>query len=390
MSSEDTAGTQPSRRGRVALGGVLVVLLLAIAAGAVWFFVVPFRATPAPPPASVLPRLANERVLSLPSGDWRRPTWRPDGRALVASKEEGGKSQLWLVPLDGSPPIQLTFGPGAHVASPGRAWRAERLVYASDEAGAWSIWVMDTKTLRTRNLGPLGGEHSDPVFSPDGQMIALSRRGPGDDRSRIVAGRFFADAKGYGARFWGVRSPADGDATYPQFSPDGRSIMFGLSSASGRDIWLTKAPLATATGPAIGGPPPETPRGSRVSGAPTGAAAATMSATATDTAPSSEPATITTADTTATLLLATRVDRCDAVWLGEAGKEIVFSDAETSTAPADLFVFSDGLIGRLTQTPEAEHSPSVSPDGERLAFERGEVGRRVLVLADLVRGSVAR
>lgn len=372
MSSEDTAGTRPSGRGRVALGAVLVVLVLAVAGGAVWFFMVPLRATPAPPPSSTLPHLANERVLPLPSGDWRRPTWRPDGRALVASKEEGGKSQLWLVPLDGSHPIQHTFGPGAHVASPGRAWRAERLLYASDEKGQWDIWMMDTKTLKASNLGLPGGEETDPVFSPDGKSIAFSSRGFGEDRGRI--GRMPVSA-GSGAVLWDVSAPATGDATCPQWSPDGDWIMFGLGSEAGRDIWLVRPtysePTSSASSAGVAQPP-------------------TATVSATGTPPPSEPVTVPIVEATATVLLATRGDQCDAVWSDEAGKEVVFSDTETSTAPADLFIFSNGLVGRLTDTPEAEHSPSVSPDGRRLAFERGEVGNRVLVLADLVRDDVAR
>lgn len=347
MSSEDTAGTRPSARGRVALGAILAVLVLAVAAGAIWFFVVPLRTTPPPPPESALPSLTDEHVLSLPSGDWRSPTWRPDGRALVASKEEGGKSQLWLVPLDGSPPIQLTFGPGAHVASPGKSWRAERLLYASDESGEWDAWVMDTKTLKARNLGSSGGDETDPVYSPDGRLIAVSSRSVGAEWARIEVLTYSADATP--TRLWAsaVPSPAGGDATCPQWSPDGASIMFGMGSEAGRDLLVVPTSSVGATGAPV-------------------------------------------AEATATVLLATRGDQCDAVWLDEAGKEIVFSDADTSTVPADLFVFSNGLIGRLTDTPEAEHSPSVSPDGERLVFERGEVGDRVLVLADVVRGSAAR
>jgi len=385
VSSEDTAGTQPSGRGRVALGAVLAVLLLAVAAGAVWLLVVPFRATPKPAPDSALPRLTGERVLSLPSGDWRRPTWRPDGRALVASKDEGGKSQLWLIPLDGSLPIQLTFGPGAHVAAPGNAWRAERLLYASDESGEWDAWVMDTKTLKARNIGPSRGDESDPVYSPDGKLIAVSSRPFGAEWARIEVLRYSSDATTMDLWATAVRSPAQGDATCPQWSPDGASIMFGLGSEAGRDLWVVSAPNADTT------LAPAAPSASATAATPaTGTPRSTGTTPPTAVPPPSAPATIPVADATATVLLASRGDQCDAAWLDEVGDEVVFSDTETSTVPADLFVLSNGLIGRLTDTPQAEHSPSPSPDGKRIVFERGDVGSRVLVLADLARGGGAR
>jgi len=49
----------------------------------------------------------------------RRPRWKPDGRSLTYSKQ-GRNVQLWLQPLDGGPPEQLTHFENARIYS--HAW----------------------------------------------------------------------------------------------------------------------------------------------------------------------------------------------------------------------------------------------------------------------------
>jgi TolB protein len=47
-------------------------------------------------------------MLSMPMLYWQRVRWRADGRALTYIDNRGGVSNIWSLPVDGSPPQQLT------------------------------------------------------------------------------------------------------------------------------------------------------------------------------------------------------------------------------------------------------------------------------------------
>ena len=74
---------------------------------------------------------------------WKgRPDWSRDGRRVVYSSYMGTQwHQLWLMPPDGSNPLQLTYGSfdatGARWSFDGR-----RIAYISNEGGNTSLWVL--------------------------------------------------------------------------------------------------------------------------------------------------------------------------------------------------------------------------------------------------------
>ena len=70
-----------------------------------------------------------------PNGDSRRMIWTPDGRALVYVEVRGGISNLWMLPVDGGAPTQLTD------------FRADR-IYAFDFSrdGKWVVMSRGNST----------------------------------------------------------------------------------------------------------------------------------------------------------------------------------------------------------------------------------------------------
>ena len=135
------------------------------------------------------------------------PSFSPDGRHLAFIRPDAkGQKQLWLIPVDGGEPRQLTEVPGG-VSDP--AWspdsrhlafvsdfdpdrlpddhdpkkdpktRAVRRVrYRFDDVG-WRgdafrhIFVVDTPTGETRQLTDGEGDDAAPAWSPDGNRIAF-------------------------------------------------------------------------------------------------------------------------------------------------------------------------------------------------------------------------
>ncbi|GAB4438252.1 MAG: hypothetical protein OHK0015_31730 [Chloroflexi bacterium OHK40] len=128
-----------------------------------------------------------DTVRELPARSGERPSWLPDGSALVYSAAVSG--------ADGpSLRLQLT---------------------TTGEAPA-------TRQITDGNAAELG-----PAVSPGGEAVAFTRRSPDGPEARI----WLVDAAGGPARALSADGPHQD--TQPAWSPDGRSLAFVRSSASG-------------------------------------------------------------------------------------------------------------------------------------------------------------
>jgi len=107
-----------------------------------------------------------------PSVSSHSPVFTPDGRAVLHSSNRGGARNLWLLPLDGSPPVQVTTGPGPDEA-PGMALDGTIAFLNSRSRGGLFLYDLDSK--KRRELLSHTGTLWRPVFSPDGKDIAFSR-----------------------------------------------------------------------------------------------------------------------------------------------------------------------------------------------------------------------
>lgn len=185
------------------------------------------------------------------------PRWSPDGRYLAFVSNRGEKNQLFLAPLDGGEARQVTkakFGisqpvwspDGKRVAYVARAGdykeskerspvekSAPRVIrdlrYKLDGVGFFDerrlhVFTIDVESGAETQVtdGDWNDEH--PSWSPDGKWIAFV-----SDRERERHQRqwrtdvWVAPSTGGRAR---KLTRSKGGASYPSFSPDGRSIAF--------------------------------------------------------------------------------------------------------------------------------------------------------------------
>ena len=158
------------------------------------------------------------------------PALSPDGNEVAYAAENDGNVDLWLMDSAGGHPLRLTDHPGEDWKP---AWLANgrQILFVSDRSGTPSLWL----------VGRFGGsatsvleDADEPAVSPDGSLIAFSRRGQGEAGRTIwvaplaepgAARQVTPD--GLGA--WDHRNPA--------FSPDGRTLAF----ADFQDVWLVAA-----------------------------------------------------------------------------------------------------------------------------------------------------
>jgi acylaminoacyl-peptidase len=244
---------------------------------------------------------APARQLTLGANRETTPRWSPDGRTLaflsdresvlikggagtdpaVSEPPKEGGTQVWLLPMDGGEPRQLSRLPrdieemrwspdgkrlcvvsGATSAEPEKSKRkptdpperdahlVDRLQYMLNAAGYIykfppKLWLIDAQTGAAQKLTSGGSRDEDPAWSPNGRTIVFaSNRHPDPDLTwrrdlytvDVAAGKVKRVSGGRGPRAFGQ----------PAWSPDGRWIAaIGARltdlKATRNDIWRFRA-----------------------------------------------------------------------------------------------------------------------------------------------------
>lgn len=215
----------------------------------------------------------------------------PTGRWLAyASTRHRHTADIYLQRVDGTAVTQLTNDP-ANDVMPCISPDGKQVVFASDRAGTWDLYLMDIAGGPAIKLTEDGAQNIHPSFSPDGQQIVYSSRGSQSgvwelilidvdqpSHRRIIGHGLFPvwsptgntiayqRARERGSRWfsvWTVQITEEGDAVRPteiaassnaaiitpEWSPDGRSIVFctvldptaDSPAGSRADIWVCNA-----------------------------------------------------------------------------------------------------------------------------------------------------
>ena len=169
------------------------------------------------------------------------PTWSPDGRRIAFVIT----GKLYVVNADGSGHRTLTrLGRDGGVAS--LAWSPDgrKLLFLVEPSSAprcgycSRLWVLNADGSGLRDLtrgisGGFGAPASDPVWSPDGRMLAFVRL-------NTRHGVYVINADGSAVR---NLTPKPRGAAYaaPAWSPDGRKIAFASERDGNSEIYLMNA-----------------------------------------------------------------------------------------------------------------------------------------------------
>jgi TolB protein len=177
-----------------------------------------------------------ERCFPSPADDaW--PRFFPDGQRLLLSSNRSGEWQLWELPLSGSEARPLR-------RSRGREWQADvtqdgaRVAFLSDEPGRDSLRLLDLATGRDRELVRHGPRSvmGNPDFSPDGRSIVFS--------SNVTLGHHvyvWAEGQKEPRRL----SPLWHGGCSPRFTPDGKRVVYVARRHLKRASWIVEHDLAT-------------------------------------------------------------------------------------------------------------------------------------------------
>jgi Tol biopolymer transport system component len=187
------------------------------------------------------------------------PMWSGDGRSLYFMSDRSGAENLWVRPVTGGEPRQLTQFRDGRVLWPSITRDGRTIAFERD----FGIWTADTASGATKALsfvrrgapaGPgvqhlsLSSDFRDLALSPDGKKVAFVARGE----------VFAASAKDGGDAARVTRTTAaEADVTW---APDSRRIAYVSSRSGDRKIFQYDFGPAAETALTAGAGQDEAPR----------------------------------------------------------------------------------------------------------------------------------
>ena len=207
---------------------------------------------------SVLNAYQFDRLTHDPANDFQ-PALSPDGETVVFISDRAGQADVFSIPLMGGQPTNLTRTPSAQEDTPvfspdGSTLRQAQdaaIAFASDRAGDWDIYLMDTDGSDARPAldGYAGTDELHPAFTPDGLALAFSsNRADGNwDIYTAAIGSPSArrrgelvEPSGRGSEWTRLTTDPAADR-FPSLSADGGTIAFRSERDGNSEIYLMNA-----------------------------------------------------------------------------------------------------------------------------------------------------
>jgi Tol biopolymer transport system component len=236
------------KRSRFAVGGALVVLMLAARGMS---GKAQDQPTGTPDPASavggqiafVSDRDGNAEihVMDADGSDPRRltnhtasddmPAWSPDGSQIAFVSYRDGNYEIYVMNADGSDPRRLTNHSAADYTP---AWSPDggRIAFASGRDGNAEIYVANADGSDPRRLTDHSADDWLPDWSPDGRLLAFTSERDGSAQIYVM------DASGSDSRRLTAHSADDYG---PVWSPDGSRIAFFSDRDGNYEIYVMNA-----------------------------------------------------------------------------------------------------------------------------------------------------
>jgi Tol biopolymer transport system component/DNA-binding winged helix-turn-helix (wHTH) protein len=349
--------TARPRKRSLWVGIVAVVLLVSAIAGFVYIKRAPATAPPVSRAKSTLVRLTNNSAWD------ERPVWSPDGRKIAFSSNRDGKKKIYVMDADGSNVQRITNNLAEDV-NPCWSPDGSKILFDSERDGNREIYVMDADGNNQVRLTRNNAVDSTAAWSPDGSLIAFaSNRDTGPPYNPYNLDIYVMNADGSNVRR--IVDDPEYDVS-PQWSPDGRKILF-ISGRSGNfDVFEMNADGT--------GQKNLTADYDKADGAPVWSLDGNNIAFSRRVDGKSQIF-IMDADGTNLKRVTNNSANNEAPWWSPDGSKLVFlTDRDGNW---EIYVTSvDGEVTQLTDDPADDLTPDWSPDGTKLAFSSNRNGKQ--------------
>jgi len=153
--------------------------------------------------------------------------WSPDEKRIAIPAKVGGEDAIYIVEIPSGKIVKkFRFGLDA-IYSPSWSPDGSRFAFVGLKAGQSVLYLADANGKNLRPL--LSGRYAvrDPVWSPDGTQIAYATdEGPGTDVGKLIFGPLRLAVLDVASGKIVVPPDQNGTNISPQWSPDGRSLLF--------------------------------------------------------------------------------------------------------------------------------------------------------------------
>ncbi|MBD0337665.1 MAG: PD40 domain-containing protein [Thermoleophilia bacterium] len=230
----------------------LAAAALVLAAGVLWRLPV-LAGAAVPTPAELAFERGREIYVARSDGTGLRnltrspaheyaPAWSPDGAQLMFVGYRHGNAELYAMRADGTGLRRLTRH-RAEELTPSWSPDGRRIAFTSDRSGAFDIYVANADgsgVLRVTRLGRPNQGSFGPAWSPAGDRIVFSSAGPTPENPELYSIR--PDGTGL-RRLTRTAGGVEvlGDDGMPDWSPDGRTIVFTSNRSGGGALWTMRA-----------------------------------------------------------------------------------------------------------------------------------------------------
>ena len=164
------------------------------------------------------------------------PAWTADGREVVFSSPRGGLPSLWMIRASGGQPRRLN-GIGEYAGSPSISRQGNRLayVYIKRDTNIWRVAGPNSTAKDNEPVKLVGSTRDEvsPQFSPDGKRIVFVSDRSGSKEVWVSAsnGENAIQLTNFGGSHTGT----------PRWSPDGRQIAFDSRPEGRSTIYVISA-----------------------------------------------------------------------------------------------------------------------------------------------------
>ena len=149
------------------------------------------------------------------------PHFSPDGRRIAYCSPRSNETfEVWIADLDGSPPKQLSHGPGDWQCSPSWSPDGTRIAFDSRAAdGSWHVWTMSANGGPASQITTDSGGQVRPSWSQDGRWI------------------YFVWFRDHDRDVWRTRGP---NGPTERVTHSGSSVAAARESADGTGVWYQR------------------------------------------------------------------------------------------------------------------------------------------------------